>query len=49
LSLVYSRVCVVLELSFLEPTMRVSPKILSLQPSHIPRLTSQRTINTHPI
>jgi hypothetical protein len=47
LSLVYSRVCVVLGLSFLEPTTRVSPKILSLQLSHILRLTSQRTTNAH--
>jgi hypothetical protein len=34
-------------LSFQEPTMRVSPKILSLQPSHILRLSSQRTTNAH--
>jgi hypothetical protein len=46
LSLVYSRVCVVFGLLFLEPTTRVSPKISSLQPSHILRLTLQRTTNT---
>jgi hypothetical protein len=47
LSLVYSRVCVVFGLSFLEPTARVELAfVLSLQPSCIPRLTSQRTTNT---
>jgi hypothetical protein len=32
---------------FLEPTTRVSPKIFSPQPSHILRLSSQRTTNAH--
>jgi hypothetical protein len=32
---------------FLEPTARVSPNISSLQPSRIPRLSSQRTTNAH--
>jgi hypothetical protein len=34
-----------LDYYFLEPTERVSPKILSPQPSRIPRLSSQRIIN----
>jgi hypothetical protein len=34
-----------LDYHFLEPTVRVSPKISSPQPSHIPRLSSQRTTN----
>jgi hypothetical protein len=38
---------VVFGLSFVEPTTRVSPKILSPQPSCILRLSSQRTTSAH--